>query len=87
MEFIAIQELDLVINYKPGCTNQRADVLSGSPCQTEGADAHQEEKVVAVVEADPQVFAKGGEHPLEVIYVRAQFIPLFHLPETGNPPI
>ena len=45
MEFIAIQELDLVINYKPGCTNQKADVLSGSPCQTEGADAHQEEKV------------------------------------------
>ena len=60
MEFIAIQELDLVINYKPGCANQKADVLSGSPCQTEGADTYQEEKVAAVVEADPKFLQRVG---------------------------
>ena len=65
---LAIQELDLVIHYKPGRTNQKADALSRSPCQAEDAEAHQEEKVVAAVEAmDPQVATKGGERSLEVL--------------------
>ena len=34
---LAIQELHLVIHYKSGRTNQKADELSRSPCQTEGA--------------------------------------------------
>ena len=65
---LAIQELDLVIHYKPGRINQKADVLSRSLCPTETTEIHLDEKVIAAVEfVDPQVAAKGGEHSLEAL--------------------
>ena len=65
---LAIQELDLVIHYKPGRINQKADALSRSPCPTETTEIHLDEKVIAAVESvDPQVAAKGGERSLEVL--------------------
>ena len=84
---LAIQELDLVIHYKPGRTNQEADALSRSPCPAVGAEAHLEEKVEAAVGANPQVVAKGGERPLGMLQHEDQLISLLHLPGTRSPPI
>ena len=63
---MAIQELDLVLHYKPGRVNQKADALSRSPCHPDGAEAPLEERVIATIESiDPQASAKGGESSLE----------------------
>ena len=65
----AIQELDLVIHYKPGRINQKADALSRSPCPTESTEIHLDGRVIAAVESvDPQVAAKGGERSLEALH-------------------
>ena len=63
---MAIQELDLVLHYKPSRGNQKADALSRSPCHPDGAEAPLEERVIATIESiDPQASAKGGESSLE----------------------
>ena len=65
---LAIQELDLVIHYKPGRTNQKADALSRSPCSASGEEAETDGTVVAAMgTAEPQSAAKGGEPSLEVL--------------------
>ena len=58
---LSIQELDLHIHYHPGRKNEKADVLSRSPCSNPDSPGDVEEHVVAAVESsDPgPVFVKG----------------------------
>jgi hypothetical protein len=64
---LAIQELDLVIHYKPGRTNQKADALSRAPCGPETEESEFEQTVVAEVSASPPSPAKSGERSLELL--------------------
>ena len=62
---LALQELDLVIHYRPGRTNHKADALSRCPSTAEPVCSEPEPELVAVVETDsPLTTSKGGEHSL-----------------------
>ena len=55
----AIQELDLIIHYKPGRVNQKADALSQAPFDPSQANT-------VAVQSSPPSSAKGGESSLEL---------------------
>jgi hypothetical protein len=61
---LAIQELDLHIQYKPGRSNQKADALSRAPCPMASGEGECEERLVATVGTTPQPSAKGGNRSL-----------------------
>ena len=56
---LALQELDLRINYRPGRLNNCADALSRAPLEAEN-DAKEEEMMIAAIEAS-QSPAKDGD--------------------------
>ena len=62
---LAIQELDLVIHYKPGRVNQKADALSRAPFDQPPVEVSEQSRVAAVQSSPPSP-AKGGESPLEL---------------------
>ncbi len=64
---LAIPEVDLMIHYKPGRTNQKADALSRAPCGPETEESEFEQTIVAEVSASPQSPAKGAERSLELL--------------------
>ena len=74
---LAIQELDLIIHYKPGCVNQKADASSRAPFD-QSHEGGGENSLVAAVQSSPPVFHKGrgelsgvaptcGHHPCPVL--------------------
>ena len=81
----ATQELDLVIHYKPGRCNQKADALLRFPCPLAPEENECEEKVVAAVGTNhPQSSAKGGDRPLETLQREdPMLIPYFTYLEDG----
>ena len=62
---LAIQELDLIIHYKPGRVNQKAEALSRAPFD-QSHEGGYERSLVATVQSSPPPSAKGGESSLEL---------------------
>ena len=61
---LAIQELDLLIHYKPGRKNEKADALSRSPCLVEATSEVSDHAIAAIGASAPLSSAKGGDHSL-----------------------
>ena len=82
---LSIQELDLIIHYKPGRSNQKADALSRSPCPIASGESEREERLVAAVgNTPPQSSAKDRDCSLESLQRdNPKLIPYFSYLEDG----